>query len=192
MAKRLPAAFFARNVDRVARDLIGVTLTVDGVGGVIVETESYDCDDPAAHTFGGRRTPRNGVMFGPAGHAYVYIAYGLHWCLNLTCGNGSAVLIRALEPTRGLDVMARHRGVDDVRKLCAGPGRLCQALGIAKALDGASLVKPPFALFERDKPAKVLTGTRIGITKAIEHPRRFGLQGSRFLSRPIIPQGGQS
>src|SRR5689334_20294971 len=125
---RLKPAFLERDIDLVARELIGVTLTVGGTGGVIVETESYDPSDPAAHSYGERVTPRNAVMFGPAGHAYIYRIYGIHWCLNFTCGRGAAVLIRALEPTEGIARMQKRRGTSDLRALCSGPGKLCQSL----------------------------------------------------------------
>jgi DNA-3-methyladenine glycosylase len=185
MARRLQLSFFARPVDRVARELIGVTLAVEGCGGVIVETESYDTEDAASHAFEGRRTARNATMFGPPGRAYVYLSYGMHWCLNFTCGAGSAVLIRALQPTLGLERMAERRGLSDEKRLCAGPGRLCQALGITGAMNGAPLLRPPFALFEAEAKASVLTGTRIGITKARDLPRRFGMKGSKFLSKTM-------
>lgn len=180
----LPTGFFEQDVDRVARDLIGVDLTVDGVGGIIVETEAYDAADPASHSFGGR-TGRNGAMFGPVGHAYVYRIYGLHHCLNVVCGTpGSAVLIRAIEPRHGVDVMRDRRGPSrSSGQLCAGPGRVCSALGIDRTLDGASLTQPPF-LLSRSLPAKTVSvGTRIGITKAADRLRRFGLADSPWLSR---------
>ncbi len=179
----LPKTFFARDVDSVARALVGTVLTFGGVGGTIVETESYDSDDPASHCYGRRLTPRNRTMFGPPGHAYVYRSYGIHWCLNFTCGSCSAVLIRALEPLYGIDRMQARRGMDDVTRLCAGPGRLCQALGISGAEDGHSLYDPPFALYRADGKPPVCTGVRIGITKARDAQRRFGLAGSPFLSR---------
>ena len=175
-----------RNVHEVAPELIGATLLVDGVGGTIVEIEAYDHEDPAAHGFGNRRTARNASMFLPGGHAYVYRSYGIHWCLNLVCGEegvASAVLLRALEPLRGLDEMRARRGLDDVRLLASGPGRLCQALGITKEHDGLPLDEPPFDLRPRRAAVEVVVGPRIGITKAVERRWRYGLAGSRFLSR---------
>jgi DNA-3-methyladenine glycosylase len=174
----------------VAPDLIGAELYVDGVGGVIVEVEAYDHEDPAAHGFGNRRSARNASMFLPGGHAYVYRSYGIHWCLNVVCGDADvagAVLLRALEPTRGLDVMRVRRGLDDPRLLCAGPGRLCQALGVTREHDGLPLDRPPFELRARRGDVEVVTGPRIGITKAAELPWRYGLAGSRFLSRRFRP-----
>jgi DNA-3-methyladenine glycosylase len=179
--------FFARSVHDVAPELIGVELLVDGVGGVIVETEAYDHEDPAAHGYRGR-TERNASMFGPPGHAYVYRSYGIHWCVNFVCegqGVAAAVLIRALEPTRGLAVMRRRRGLDDERLLCAGPGRLCQALAITREHDGLPLDAPPFSLSPRRDEPQVASGPRIGISRAVEHPWRYGVPGSRFLSRPL-------
>lgn len=178
----LSIRFFQRDVDVVARNLIGTILLVNGVGGRIVETESYDPSDPASHTFNGQ-TPRNAVMFGPAGHAYIYRSYGIHWCLNFVCGNASAVLIRALEPLDGIRTMQRRRGTTDIRNLCAGPGRLCQALGLGAKQNGASLYAPPFALYRATEKAALSTGVRIGITKAADLPRRYGLRDSPFLSR---------
>jgi DNA-3-methyladenine glycosylase len=183
--------FFARSVHEVAPDLIGVTLLVDGVGGPIVEVEAYDHEDPAAHGFGGK-TPRNASMFGPPGHAYVYRSYGIHWCLNFVCeeeGVASAVLIRAVEPTAGIEVMRRRRGVANPRLLAAGPGRLCQALGITKEHDGLPLDEPPFVLLERQAEPEIVVGPRIGITRAAEQPWRYAFAGSRFLSRPMRPSG---
>jgi DNA-3-methyladenine glycosylase len=183
----LTKAFFDRSVHAVAPDLIGATLMVDGIGGTIVEVEAYHHTDPAAHSYGGR-TPRNAVMFGPPGYAYVYRSYGIHWCLNFVCeeeGSASAVLIRALEPTAGLKEMQRRRGIDKVQLLCSGPGRLCQALGITKAHDGMALDRSPFELRARAGEPAIAVGRRIGITKAAEEPWRYGLAGSRFLSRPF-------
>ena len=185
--KPLPRSFFARSVHTVAPDLIGATLLFKGVGGVIVEVEAYHQTDPAAHSFGGR-TERNAVMFGPQGYAYVYRSYGIHWCLNFVCepaGVASAVLIRALAPTHGLAVMRRRRGVTDERLLCSGPGRLSQALGITDAQYGLPLDNPPFEIFARADDVEVAVGPRIGLTKAIEHPWRYGLSGSRFVSKPF-------
>jgi DNA-3-methyladenine glycosylase len=179
--------FFARSVHEVAEELIGATLLVDGVGGVIVELEAYHHEDPAAHGFRGR-TARNASMFGPPGHAYVYRSYGIHWCVNFVCEAeeiADAVLIRALEPTRGLETMRQRRGLDDERLLCAGPGRLCQALGITRAQDGLPLDRPPFRLEARHEPPEIVRGPRIGITRAADLPWRYGLAGSGFLSRPL-------
>jgi len=180
----LSPKFFARDVDVVARALLGIELRFRGVGGRIVETESYDPTDPASHSYGARRTPRNSIMFGPAGHAYVYRIYGMYWCLNVTCGDGSAVLIRALEPTAGLARMKTRRGTDETSLLCAGPGRLCQALDITGADNGRALTAPPFLLTRngRRRPA-IVTGVRIGLTKGAEALRRYGLKDSAFLSR---------
>jgi DNA-3-methyladenine glycosylase len=175
-----------RSVHEVAPELIGAELYVDGVGGRIVELEAYDHEDPAAHGFGNKRTARNAAMFLPGGHAYVYRSYGIHWCLNFVTGpegEASAVLIRALEPLQGLDTMRARRGLDDVRLLAAGPGRLCQALAITREHDGLPLDAPPFDLRPRNEPAEVVVGPRIGITKAVERPWRYGLAGSRFVSR---------
>jgi DNA-3-methyladenine glycosylase len=186
---RLPRSFFDRSVHAVAPDLVGATLLFDGVGGIIVEVEAYHHTDPAAHSFGGQ-TPRNAVMFGPPGYAYVYRSYGIHWCLNFVCeaeGSASAVLIRALEPTVGIERMRARRCVEDPRALCSGPGKLCQALGVTIMHNGLPLDRPPFELRARSSgvPAEIAIGPRIGITKAAEHPWRYGLKGSRFLSRPF-------
>jgi DNA-3-methyladenine glycosylase len=175
----------------LARALIGAELLVDGVGGVIVETEAYDVDDPASHSFGGPRA-RNAAMFGPGGHAYVYRIYGIHWCLNLVGGDrpGSAVLIRALEPTHGLDRMAARRGTADARALCSGPGKLAQALAVTGALDGLALDRAPFSITTgTGRAGAVVHGPRIGISKAVDQPWRFGAAGSRHLSRPF-PRNG--
>jgi DNA-3-methyladenine glycosylase len=183
----LRRSFFARSVHKVAPDLIGATLLFDGVGGRIVEVEAYHHTDPAAHSFGGQ-TPRNAVMFGPPGYAYVYRSYGIHWCLNFVCereGSASAVLIRALEPLEGVALMRRRRGLTSERLLCSGPGRLCQALGVTVAHNGLALDQPPFELFARAHEPEIATGVRIGITKAAELPWRYGLKDSRFLSKPF-------
>ena len=179
----LAPRLFAQSSAVLAAQLIGMTLLVDGVGGIIVETEAYAMDDPASHSFAGS-TKRNAAMFGPVGHAYVYRIYGMHWCLNLVCGEpGSAVLIRALEPTQGIGTIIGQRGLADPHLLCAGPGRLAQALGVTAALDGAALDAPPFELLPAAAAPSIAIGPRIGITKAAETPWRFGLKGSRFLSR---------
>jgi len=180
--------FFQRDVHVVAPELIGAELYVDGVGGTIVEVEAYDHEDPAAHGYGGRRTERNASMFLPGGHAYVYRSYGIHWCLNFVCedeGVASAVLIRAVEPTQGLEAMRARRRLDEPRLLMSGPGRLCQALGITREHDGLPLDRAPFELRARRGEPELLVGPRIGITKAADRPWRYGLAGSRFLSRPF-------
>jgi DNA-3-methyladenine glycosylase len=185
--KHLTKSFFNRSVHEVAPDLIGVTLLVNGVGGRLVEVEAYHHTEPAAHSFGGQ-TERNAVMFGPAGYAYVYHSYGIHWCLNFVCepkGSAAAVLIRAIEPTAGVAAMRRRRGVADERLLCSGPGRLCQALGVTRAHNGLALDQPPFELFARQGEVEVVAGPRIGLTKAVELPWRYGAKGSRFLSKPF-------
>jgi DNA-3-methyladenine glycosylase len=184
---KLPRSFFARPVLEVARDLIGATVLVDGIGGIIVEAEAYSHEDPASHSFRGR-TARNASMFGPPGHAYVYLSYGMHWCMNFVCGRdplGSGVLIRALEPIAGLEVMRARRGVEDARLLCSGPGRLCQALAVTRKEDGAPLDEARFHLLRRKQEPEILVGPRIGITQAPDMPWRFGLAGSPFVSRPF-------
>jgi len=182
------AELFHTHSAKAARMLIGWTLSLDGVGGRIVETEAYHHEDPASHSFSGP-TARNAVMWGPPGYIYVYRSYGIHWCMNIVCGEtpGSAVLIRALEPTLGLDLMIARRGVDDPRRLMNGPGNVCQALGVTRAHDGMAVDQPPFAL-EPGPAGAIAVGPRIGISKAVEKPWRFGEAGSRFLSRPF-PRG---
>jgi DNA-3-methyladenine glycosylase len=177
---------FTRSPHDVAPELIGAELYVDGVGGVIVEVEAYDHEDPAAHGFRNRRTARNASMFLPGGAVYVYRSYGIHWCLNVVCeeeGVAGAVLLRALQPTQGLEEMRARRGVADPRLLCSGPGRLCQALAVTREHDGLSVYEPPFELRARQEPVEIVTGPRIGITKAADRPWRYGLAGSRFVSR---------
>ena len=185
--RKLGRAFFARGVHDVAPDLIGATLLFNGAGGIIVEVEAYHHTDPAAHSFNGP-TERNAVMFGPPGFAYVYRSYGIHWCVNFVCeqaGSASAVLIRALEPTEGLATMKRRRGVKEERLLCSGPGRVCQALGITSAHNALALDRSPFELRARIGEVDIVAGSRIGITKAVDHPWRYGLKGSKFLSKPF-------
>jgi DNA-3-methyladenine glycosylase len=186
-ASRLRGIDFALKSPLVARHLIGMTLLIDGVGGLIVETEAYDAEEPASHSFSGR-TPRNAVMFGPPGRAYVYLSYGIHWCLNFVCreaGHGAGVLIRALEPTTGIARMIDRRHQEDLRLLCAGPGRLGQALGVTRELNGARVDRLPFSLRSASTRARVVCGPRIGISKAVELRWRFGLAGSRYLSHPF-------
>ena len=192
LSKAFPPAAaidFSAASETVARQLIGMRMLVGGVGGIIVETEAYDGEDPASHSFSGP-SARNAAMFGPPGCAYVYRSYGIHWCINFVCreaGHGAGVLLRAIEPTDGLDLMRARRGLEDIRLLCAGPGRLGQALGIDRRFNGLPLSEPPFALFapEPGLDRAVLAGPRIGISKAVDQPWRFGLAGSRFLSRPF-------
>ena len=184
---RLRKSFFNRSVHEVAPELIGATLLFDGVGGIIVEVEAYHHTEPAAHSYGGE-TARNAVMFGPAGYAYVYRSYGIHWCVNFVCepaGSASAVLIRALEPIAGINQMKKRRQSIDLKLLCSGPGRLTQALGITPAHNALALDAPPFELEKRKGNAKVVSGPRIGLTKAVELPWRYGLAGSRYLSKPF-------
>jgi DNA-3-methyladenine glycosylase len=185
LGRPLERSFFNRSVHEVAPDLIGATLLVGGVGGIIVEVEAYHHTDPAAHSFNGP-TPRNLVMFGPPGFAYVYRSYGNHWCANFVCeseGSASAVLVRALEPTHGLPAMRRRRGLHDGRALCSGPGKLCEALGITIKHSALPLDAPPIALHARTGEVEIVRGLRIGITKAVDLPWRYGLKGSRFVSK---------
>lgn len=182
MSDALSASFFGRHPVEVAKELIGVELVMGDVAGVIVETEAYAPDDAASHSFRGR-TPRNAAMFGSPGTAYVYRSYGLHWCLNIVCAPGSAVLLRALEPTEGLDLMRARRGLDAPRLFCAGPGRLAQALGVDAAWNGS----PMHGAMRRKRDVEIVAGVRIGITKAVEIEWRFGECGSAYLSRPFRP-----
>jgi DNA-3-methyladenine glycosylase len=172
-------------VHEVAPDLIGATFLVNGVGGIIVEVEAYDQTDPAAHSFRGP-TPRNAVMFGPPGYTYVYLSYGLNWCVNFVCqaaGSAAGVLLRAIEPTHGLAAMRRRRGITDAKALCSGPGKLCEALAITKALSELPIDRSPIALHARSGGAEIATGVRIGLTKAVDLPWRYGLKGSKYLSK---------
>lgn len=182
-----PDSLFSRDVVTVARALVGARLRVAGVGGTIVETEAYHRDDPASHSFIGQ-TPRNAAMFGPPGRAYVYRSYGIHWCLNVVCGvpgEGSAVLIRAIKPEIGLEAMRTRRGGIADKLLCAGPGRVCQALAVTGAHDGLPLEAAPFEFSWPLEPVALAVDRRIGISKAADAPLRFGLAGSPFVSRPF-------
>src|SRR5262245_30367957 len=184
---RLRRSFFGRSVHEVAPELIGATLLFNGTGGTIVEVEAYHHTDPAAHSYGGM-TERNAVMFGPPGYTYVYRSYGLHWCVNFVCepsGSAAAVLIRALEPTAELSLMQRRRGLKDERQLCSVPGKLTEAVGITHAHNGLALDTPPFVIMARTSEPEIVAGPRIGITKAADLPWRYGLKGSRFLSKPF-------
>jgi DNA-3-methyladenine glycosylase len=176
--------FFSRDAVTVAVDLLGTRLLIDGVGGVIVETEAYRQDDEASHSHRGQ-TAANAAMFGSPARVYVYRSYGLHWCLNFVCERGSAVLIRALEPTHGLETMEERRLLADRRRLCAGPGNLCKALGVTGGMNGLSVLRAPFALEAPAQAALSVSGKRIGISKAADRPWRFALQGSAYLSKPI-------
>jgi DNA-3-methyladenine glycosylase len=187
LGKPLARAFFARSVHKVAPDLIGVTMLVNGVGGIIVEVEAYHHTEPAAHSYRGP-TPRNSVMFGPPGFVYVYRSYGIHWCINFVCekeGSASAVLIRALQPTHGIPAMRRRRGLQDEKSLCSGPGKLTEALGITHQHNALALDAPPFALHARVGKPDIVAGIRIGLTKAVELPWRYGLKDSKFISKPF-------
>ncbi len=187
VGRLLTRKFFARSVHKVAPDLIGATFLVDGVGGIITEVEAYHHTEPAAHSFNGP-TPRNLVMFGPPGFLYVYRSYGIHWCMNVVCekeGSASAVLIRAIEPTHGIPAMRRRRGLHDERMLCSGPGKLCEAMAVSDKHNGLALDAPPIAIYARGRKPDIVSGLRIGITKAAELPWRYGLKGSKFLSKPF-------
>lgn len=183
-ASSLPRSFFDRQVLDVARDMIGAVLLLDGVGGAIVEVEAYDETDPASHSFRGP-TPRNMVMFGEPGHAYVYKIYGIHYCLNFVCRPGSAVLIRALQPIEGIECMAERRNGVSTMQLCSGPGKLAQALGIDLAQNGLALDREPFAILPAAEVHDIAIGPRIGITKGVEAPWRFGMSNSPYLSRKL-------
>ncbi len=176
--------FLDRDAAVVAPALLGAEVLIAGVGGLIVETEAYHPDDPASHSFRGP-TPRNGAMFAGPGYVYVYRSYGIHWCLNFVCRGASAVLIRAIEPTAEIGMMRERRGLDDIRALCSGPGKLCAALAVTGDLDGHRLDAPPFAIVLPRRKPEIVVGPRIGITKAAQIPWRFGVKGSRFLSRPF-------
>ncbi|MFK0385624.1 DNA-3-methyladenine glycosylase [Agrobacterium sp. NPDC090273] len=178
----LEKSTFQRDAVDVARALIGAEFRVGGVGGIIVETEAYTPDDPASHSFKGE-TPRNKAMFGSAGHLYVYRSYGIHWCANVVCAPGSAVLLRAIQPKTGIDMMKLRRGTDNEKLLCSGPGRLCQSLGITAELDGAPIDKSPFLIRLPGQQASLTIGRRIGISRAQDYPWRFGLAGSKFVSK---------
>ena len=187
MHTAFPFICFSQDAHIVATQLIGTTFLVNGVGGIIVETEAYDQHDPASHSYTGP-SPRNKVMFGNPAHIYVYRSYGIHWCMNFTCREseyGAAVLIRAIEPTHGIDIMKKRRKTDNTRLLCAGPGRLCQALGISNKFNGKPLNASSFSLFAAPNPVEIVMGSRIGISKAVDIPWRFGLAGSYYLSRPF-------
>ena len=181
--------FFDRSVHEVARDLVGCELAVGGTAGIVVETEAYDATDPACHAYIGR-TARNEVLFGPPGRAYVYLSYGIHNLLNAVAeaeGSAAAVLIRALEPTAGIDLMRERRGREAVEDLCSGPGKLSEALGVDLSLNGADLFQPPFELSEPSQAwpgAEIIASPRIGITKAADLPWRYSVKESRFVSRP--------
>lgn len=178
---------FSLSPVEVAQQLIGAHFSINGVGGIIVETEAYDRDDPASHSFS-RLTPRNQTMFGPPGHIYIYRSYGIHWCLNFVCreaGQGAAVLIRAIQPVNGITRMEERRKMTQARLLCAGPGRLCQALAVSKEFDGMRIDEKPFQLMPKTESALIVSGPRIGISKAKEYPWRFCLAKSLFISRPI-------
>ena len=185
----LSRRFYARDPALVARDVLGRLLVRDVAGdrlvGRIVEAEAYAPDDPASHSFRGE-TRRNAAMFGPPGHAYVYVSHGIHHCLNVTTGGGSAVLLRALEPLEGIERMVERRGLADPRVLCAGPGRLCQAFGVGLGDDGVDLTAGEGLWLARGaRPREIVVTPRIGIRRAAEVPWRFVVAGSRYVSRPV-------
>lgn len=184
MNERMSVEFFRREAVSVAADLLGVRLILDGVGGIIVETEAYRRDDEASHSFRGM-TKANSAMFSEPARAYIYRSYGLHWCLNFVCEEGSAVLIRALQPTDAIEVMEERRGIADLRRLCAGPGNLCQALSITGAMNEWPLLAQPFSLQMPTQKPVIVNGPRIGITKAVDQPWRFAVAGSPYLSKPV-------
>lgn len=175
--------FFNDSAVHVARSLIGKSFFIDGIGGIIVETEAYGREDPASHSFRGP-TQRNAAMFGTPGTAYVYRSYGIHWCFNVVCRPGSAVLLRALEPIAGLELMAERRGIASTKRFCAGPSCLTQALAIDFSHNGLDLLKPPFA-FGSGRDLSIMAGPRIGISRAVDLPWRFAAVGSQFLSKPM-------
>lgn len=181
---RLLSAFYDRDAVTVARALVGAWLQVGPTGGVIVETEAYRRDDGASHSHAGE-TLRNGAMFGPPGRAYVYRSYGVHWCFNVVCRPGSAVLIRAIMPVAGIGLMRQRRKLDDVRKLCSGPGKLASALAIDGTHDRHPLDQPPFLMAEAIRAPVIVSGPRIGISRDVDRPWRFGLSGTPFVSRPF-------
>ena len=179
----IPPEFFARRASEVAPDLIAHLLIVGETGGIIVETEAYEPDDAASHSFSGP-SPRNQAMFGPSGHCYVYRSYGLHWCMNVVCNPGHAVLLRALQPTSGLALMALRRGIQSPKSLCSGPGKLTAALAIDKSHDGLPFDGQPLCLVPQPGvPRTLVQSARIGITRAAELPWRWCLAGSPWLSR---------
>lgn len=183
MARFDPIAFFSREVTLVARELLGAAFFVEGVGGIIAETEAYHPTEPASHSHRGR-TERNASMFLGPGRVYVYRSYGIHWCFNFVCADASAILIRAIEPTEGIAEMVERRGLANLRDLCSGPGKLGQALGITRsAHDGLMIDAPPFRFRPAETPPPVVIGPRIGISKAADLPWRFGIAGSPFLSK---------
>ena len=182
-----PIAFFNREVTLVARELLGAKFLVDGVGGLIAETEAYHPTEPASHSHRGK-TERNASMFLGPGRVYVYRSYGIHWCFNFVCADASAILIRAIEPTDGIETMSERRGLVNLRNLCSGPGKLGQALGVTRgAHDGLMVDAPPFSFRPAETPPPVVIGPRIGITKAVDLPWRFGVAGSAFLSKAFRP-----